>query len=169
MSNLNLLPNPIKKQTIARIRYIQMADGAILLFLTVVLTAIALFGAQVILNNKKHKLEIINNNNLESQKIIQVNDLISNVAVIQKKYVKWSKLLKQFFILVPSGITIQHVNFNSDQKEISIDGHAETRDKFLKFKKALEESNLIKKVNSPISNLLHQVDFNFTLTAKLNK
>ena len=169
MSNLNLLPKTIKKQIILKIRYIQITDNAILLSLVITFIAISLFSAQLILNNKTRKLKIIDNTSTESQKIAQINKSISSVITVQKNYVKWSSLLKQFFELIPPGVKMQTINFDNQNKIIKLNGHAENRDDFLQLKKALEDSSLIKKVESPISNLLHQTDFNFTLTAKLNR
>ncbi len=167
MTNLNLLPNATKRQIIKTIHYIQIVNNIIFLAIILTVISIILFANKSYLNFKMNKLSNITAVSEENKKISSINNTIQQINLVQQDYVKWSKILVDFFNLIPAGNQIQSLTFDKNKKILLLNGHANNRKAFLKLKNNLENFDLITKINSPISNLLHQTDFNFTLSAEL--
>ncbi len=167
MTNLNLLQNNTKKQITRTIYYIQIVNNIIFLSIILTIISIILFANKSYLNFKISNLAKITTASEENKKITDINNTMHQVNVVQQDYVKWSRILINFFELIPDDIKIQSLTFDKNKKTMSLSGHANNRSSFLKLKNNLDDSNLITKINSPISNLLHQADFNFNLSAEL--
>ncbi len=82
-----------------------------------------------------------------------------------------SSIEEQILKLRPSAISIRTISYDSASKtnpeRISIKGRAKSRSELLRFQKNLESSGLFKKVHSPISNLLQEIDLGFSLILDL--
>jgi Tfp pilus assembly protein PilN len=165
--NLNLLRKSTKAEIAATIKYIKIANHIILLLIILSAATIILFLSQKSLIEKTKELNEITTPPEQKTIIAQINKNIGQLAQVQKDYIKWSRVLKNFFELTPPGIKLQSVRFDKENNIIYISGNAEKRDNFLKYKENLERADMIDKINSPISNLLHRTSFNFNLTAEL--
>jgi len=168
MIELNLLPRAIKKQIIKKTRYVAMVNNAL------ILTAIFLIASALMLASQKyiaHELKMISENNGQMTQpggIGEINNLMSEASAVQKDFVKWSGILNNFLALLPAGNTIQSINLDRAQGTMTMNGWAKTRDDFLQLKANLENSPMLSEIESPISNLLHRADVDFTMRAKLN-
>jgi len=167
MTELNLLQNSAKRQLETTTCYIQVINGVVFLSIILTVISIILFASKSYLNFKTSQLTETAITSTENQSITKINNVIYQVDVIQRDYIKWSRVLINFFNLIPENNQIKNLSFNKADKLMTLSGHADSRDAFLELKNNLENSDLITEVDSPISNLLHQDDFNFSLSAKL--
>lgn len=82
-----------------------------------------------------------------------------------------SSYLLKIVELEPAGVSLNTFNFsrnkNKGTAEFSLAGTAEERGDLLTFVKKLEASRNFSKVNSPVSNLLAERNFNFSLILEL--
>ncbi len=73
--------------------------------------------------------------------------------------------------LRPVQISVREISYERASKtnpeRVTLKGRAQTRSELLRFQKNLESSGLFKKVHSPISNLLQEVDLGFSLVLDL--
>ena len=68
-----------------------------------------------------------------------------------------------------SGISYTHFTYSILEDKISIRGKAIRREEFVKFLEILEDEPIVAKVNSPVTNLLHEINFDFTISVELTK
>ena len=168
MIELNLLPRAIKKQITKKTQYVAMVNNAL------ILTAIFLIVSGLMLASQKYmayEVNMVNKNNEQMTQpsgIEEINNLMSEASTVQKDFVKWSKILNNFLALLPAGNTIQSINLDRGQAIMTMSGRAKTRNDFLQLKANLENSQILSGIESPISNLLHRTDVDFTIQAKLN-
>lgn len=82
-----------------------------------------------------------------------------------------SSFLIKIVELKPAGVSLSSFNFGKDNDkktdEFSLQGMAKNREDFLAFVKKLEDSQNFSKVVSPVSNLLAERNFNFSLILEL--
>jgi len=136
--------------------------------LSIIVAAGLLFGGQTYLNYRVEKLEKIDAATTYDNEISRINRQINQVELIQKDYVKWSRVLTNLLSIIPEGNTIGGLRLDQKNKKMVIYGNSKTRDDFLKIKDALEKSDLIADLESPISNILSQKNISFSLEATLN-
>ncbi len=165
--NLNLLNKSTKAEIAATIKYIKIANRIILFFIIISITTLILFIGQQYLTRKNEQLNKITVPIKQKTEITKINENINQLIQIQKDYIKWSRVLKNFFELTPPGIKLQTVQFDRENGIIQINGFAKTRKAFLEYKDKLKDSDMTGKINSPIANLLHRKNFNFNLSAEL--
>lgn len=70
-----------------------------------------------------------------------------------------SKILSQ----APVGVSVTLITYDPSKNSTTIAGLADTREALLKFIDLLKKSPEIKNVSSPVSNLIQQVNVNFSL------
>ncbi len=165
--NLNLLNKKERKEIISTIKYIKLINSLIFILVILTIMSLILLGTKKYINNKISGLEQMGHQQNQSEEINLINQKIKQLKNIQKDYIKWSRLLKNFFELTPGGIKLTSVDFDKEQNKIYINGHATTRQSFLEYKRNLQNADMIKNIDSPITNLLHEADFNFKLTGEL--
>lgn len=75
--------------------------------------------------------------------------------------------------LKTSGITIKSFSFTSESKtrafSVAINGQATSRSQLVEFIEQLKKDPMIKKVNAPVSNLIKDINNNFSLTFTINR
>jgi len=168
MIELNLLPRAIKKQIAKRTQYVAMINNALILTTVFLIVSAMMLASQQYV---AYEAKIASENNEQMtgpDGIEEINNLMSEVSAVQKDFVKWSRILNDFLALLPTGNTIQSINLDKEQGTMTMSGWAKTRDDFLQLKTNLENSQMLSGTESPISNLLHRTDVDFTIRAKLN-
>jgi len=166
--DLNLMNHSKKKEIARDIRMILVINNLGIVVLAIIVAAALLFAGQFYLNYKVNQLERVDAATTYDNEITRINKKINQVELIQKDYVKWSRVLTNLLTIIPGGNTINGLRLDAGNNKLVIYGEAGTRDDFLKLKEALEGSDLISNLDSPISNILHQQDIKFTLEATLN-
>jgi Tfp pilus assembly protein PilN len=166
MINLNLLPRETKRELNKNIQSIELANNIILLTITVFLVVVLLVVANNYLGYKMSKINVAVEAGSEEKEINALNSQMSQLEVIQRDYVKWSRVLKNLFKLIPEGNTLEKVFLDKDSGQIEITGFSEQRQNFLALKESLEKSDLFSEIQSPITNILKRDAINFSLKAK---
>ena len=168
MINLNLLPFSTKRQIAKNIHWIRLTNNFVLIAGVLLVLSILLAAGQKYLDYQTKRIEQINTGNQEEAQVQMINNKMEEVEVVQRDYVKWSRVISNFLQLIPNGNSLHNLQFDKEGQTIFITGLAQTRDDFLNLQTKLEESDLITKIKFPISNLLYQTNINFTLEGQLN-
>lgn len=188
MIKLNLLP-PEEKNQISQKKTISLTIKAGLSFLGVLLTFFVFL--LLIWNFSNSEVKIIQQDLAETQnafeqaslnqlqkQIKEINQDIATVYNLQKEQLYFSLVLKEISQLTPSQITLENITISKNEpaaksKEepfyaLKISGLAPHRNDLLNYQTTLEENNLLFELQSPLSNLLTQVNVSFVLEAKIN-
>jgi Tfp pilus assembly protein PilN len=168
MIRLNLLPNSTKRQIAKDIRQIGLINNTIVITIVLVLISIAMLASQRYLSYKTESINQVEEASSQELSVSQINRTIAEVRVMQQDYVKWSRIIQNFLVLIPENNKLHGLKFDKTNRKLYIQGLATTREAFLDLEENLEASDLVIDLKSPISNLLHQVDINFNLEATLN-
>ncbi|MDZ7799121.1 MAG: hypothetical protein U5L76_06005 [Patescibacteria group bacterium] len=177
MIKLNLLSNQKKKELkeYKILNTFRIASYLVIVFL--VLIIMSLYGVSYYLSNQVKEISDKNeaSQNRQSQEgnisysktISEINSDIQDIKKIQSDYIIFSDYLKDYTKIIPSDLKLTNLSVNNETNLIQIKGLAPTREVFLQFKTNLENSNLIKEIDSPISNLIKKVNVDFTISGKM--
>ena len=168
MIRLNLLPKTTKRQITKDIRQIGLINNAIVITIVLVLISAGMLASQRYLSYKTELINQVEEASSEELSVTQINKTITEVRVMQQDYVKWSRIIQNFLALIPEDNKLHGLRFDKANKKLYIQGLSTTREAFLDLEENLRASDLIVDLKSPISNLLHQTDINFSLEATLN-
>ena len=181
---VNFLPQEYKNELrFERIRRLVIVAG-LALFLIIAANMILLsplwflFKAQE--KESLRELEAIK----QSQTFLRLTDIEAEITTLNTDVREFEAQEKKLFELVPfiksvldrrpRGISISSMSYTAvdpnkrSKAQLVISGRAKNRELLLSFTKASEADNLFKKVHSPISNLLKEADFDYSLTFDLN-
>ncbi len=173
MLALNLIDPNIKKE-ILKEKIISLIKDVLflLLFITLINGLFLEISNHYLIKNfeeiKKQKEAIQIQNQPFNQDVSIINQKLKNINIIQNEYTKWSSFLVALNKNIPAGIVLSQFSFDKKNNFLELNGTAATRDDFLIFKKQLEESNLVKNLKSPLTNLLYQNNVKFNLNGEIN-
>lgn len=173
MLALNLI-NPNIKKEILKEKIISLIRDVLflLLFITLINGLFLELSNHYLVENfreiKKQKEAIQIQNQPFNQDVSTINQKLKNISTIQNEYTKWSDFLVALNKNIPAGIVLNQFSFDKKNNFLELNGTAATRDDFLILKKQLEESNLIKNIKSPLTNLLYQTNVKFNLNGEIN-
>ena len=178
---LNLLP-PEEKVMVGRERLRRFVIvfgviGGAVLFLGVTL----MFPSYISLAFRRLDLTRELNLSRKAPLLSEVDQIENSIRDFNKKLLLYEKgagasnpvssIEEQVLKLRPRAVSVRTVSYESASKtnpeRISVKGRAQTRSELLRFQKNLESSGLFKKVHSPISNLLREIDLEFSLVLDL--
>jgi|GEM_PF-5477395 len=77
----------------------------------------------------------------------------------------WPLMLSTIDHAAPGGVTFRSLNLSLASHQLTLNGHADTRDTLISFQQALSALPSLSKVNSPITNLLKHDNIDFSMTA----
>jgi len=105
-----------------------------------------------------------------SAAVLEIKKLNSRLDFVEKisKAKRLNPVFKNIFDKKNSGVKITYFSYEKGDKadgedKISLSGEAETRDEFIIFENRLKKELGDGKVFSPVSNLINEKDFNFSL------
>lgn len=106
----------------------------------------------------------------------QIQNFNSKILVLENSFSKnisISEIFEKIISMSPARLTLDGLAFRrtslSDPGRIILNGRAPAREELLNFVKALEESKLFKKIDSPVSNLLKRTEIQFSLELTLGQ
>ena len=174
MITLNLITYKIKKELTREKIFSIVNDILLIILFTVIVNGIFIFISHKILADNFEKIQkqrdlISIANQPFNLEVTEINNRMQKIKNIQDEYTKWSDILAEINNLIPSGIKIDQMQFNSLTNTFNISGKALLRADFLILKENLEKSKLFTEITSPLSNLLRDQDVQFSLDGKLNK
>ena len=174
MNFINLVPENQKK-ILNRERMFLLLHGIIgMIVVVIAFNAIMLTGARFILinhyNNLKNDSALVNTELINLQNdIIEINKKINDAQKIQTSFVKFSDLSSSINKLAPKGIIVEFMHIDAKDNNLRINGISKNRELLLVLKDNLENSGFVKKLESPLSNLLEKENIEFRFSADLNK
>ncbi len=179
---INLLP-PEDKRAIKREilrRYINVAGLAlaILVCVEIAFSLVFLFLVVSFSDNLNDQLEttknVANSKNLEEleSKVGGINDLLLSMRVGSDSIENVSENIKKILDVLPQSVRLESFSFSPD--EILLRGHADARNDLIDFADTLEKIDCLgvkcfSKTTLPVSNLLEDKDFDFSLSIDVNQ
>lgn len=98
-------------------------------------------------------------------KVKAVNDLISDYKNLADSSPKWSKVIKAFAPLPPSGVLVSNLVVDATQKSVTITGFSPTRQLVIQlYNNILDDPADFYKVNYPLENIAEPTNINFHFT-----
>jgi Tfp pilus assembly protein PilN len=174
MSYLNLIPESQKKRLKKERLFFLVHSIVGLLVVVMAISAISLTTARFILID--HFTQLRDDTSLLDPKLLRlqtnigaINTQIKDAAIIQESFIKWSDLLSELTRAVPRGITINFMNVNVESNSFRLTGIATGRAALLELKEALEASESIAVLESPLSNFLEKEDIEFRFSGTLKE
>jgi Tfp pilus assembly protein PilN len=173
---INLLP-PERQKEIKNLRYIGIVlkIGTMALFALVVLASFSYACLYFIsVEEKSVEEELVRFKQARSYQETQVaqdslreyNKIASKVKSGLKKQKEYWNIIYEINSKVPADVVLTNFGVSADGM-IVLKGLAYTRADFLAFKDGLENSELLKNLESPISNLVMEKDVSFEFTAEI--
>lgn len=178
MIKLNLL-SPAEKKDLRIIefnRLIFSLTGWLLIILVIfsIFLASAFLSLSILLKEQTNLITIRENepqmqNLLEiEEKIKRTNQVIKQIDSKQQQMVLWTPLLEGLTKIVPTGVCLTTLSYQSNSDQIILNGWADRRESLLHFQKSLEESSFFTEVETPLANLVKEKDIDFSFTLHLN-
>lgn len=103
-----------------------------------------------------------------NQEIQKVNKQLNNISEAQNSFFAWTPYLADTLKNLPTGISLNGLNFNKDNKNLIIQGLAKTRADLLTLKDNLAKLLWVKKLDLPASTLTAKENINFIIKVELN-
>ncbi|EKD49404.1 MAG: hypothetical protein ACD_63C00157G0004 [uncultured bacterium] len=190
--NTNLLPD-YEKKILQLEKNFKIAIWSLVFAILGVLTIGGfLYGVKIIvnenLNGLEKQIEILHGKESESEegqirtRIQHFNEDLNFLEKITKEHPEWTNVIAKIIQLTPDEIRLKTLEASTKNIEdargkkgeeikkdsLKITGTAKTRDHLLNFQKSLESSDLIKKVEAPLSNIIKKEEVEFEITIEVN-
>jgi hypothetical protein len=174
MITLNLATTKIKKKIFKEILFSLIKDVVLLILFAVLINATFIFISHEMLNKdferiKSQKNLIQMHNQPFNIEVTAINSRMKKINQIQEEYTKWSEKIIEVNRLIPDNIKVSSIDFDKNTNKFLITGTAKYRQNFINLKENLESSDIVVNISSPLSNLLHQEDLDFSLTGDLKQ
>ncbi|OGI73385.1 hypothetical protein A2737_00435 [Candidatus Nomurabacteria bacterium RIFCSPHIGHO2_01_FULL_41_71] len=175
---INLIPNEEKKFMIKDFYYRLVAVFFFSLSLVIFFASVAILPAYLFSSVKKNeisaklKIEMAEPTSLSDQEtFLAVDALDTKLSLIEKaekdKFLVSERIINKLLVKKISGIKITKIFFEENSallKNVNVRGSAESREKLLLFRRALEEDATFQKIDLPISNFVKGSDIQFYLS-----
>jgi Tfp pilus assembly protein PilN len=122
---------------------------------------------KISVDQREEELKNSQNQKLETE-INNYNQVLMQLESFYKNNFNLSDNLEKISTVLPEGVYLKSLNFNLENKKISISGFSPTREKLLELKGNLEKTNDFKNINFPPSSWIEAVNVNFTADFKIN-
>lgn len=174
---INLIPNKEKKKKVKDFYFRLLVMFFAVLGFSILIASVSILPAYFLSLAKKNlvnaKLEIQKNEPVPppSQETLDtIKNLNNKLSLVEKnksnRYIISQKIINEIMLEKMPDIKITRINYQNDTikgKTISLNGTAESRERLLLFRKALEDNVLFKKVDLPISNFVKGSNIRFYL------
>lgn len=169
---LNLLPEPIKKKIQSRLHFRFFLWQLFLVFSLEISYLIILLSIYFTLNYQLETLQKTGEQqnvayteqktlDVYQQKFKEMNATLEEVGRIEQQHLSFARILVLLDRIVPERVALEHLK--TKEYTVILSGQAVTRDDLLAFDARLKESECIKNVNIPISNLFSQDNVEFQI------
>lgn len=166
MITLNLIPPEQKKLLKVKRLFLLLRNlsGLILFFTIIIAIILTLINYSLTLSSE---LSQLNQKNLtfDEKGIKEINSKLKNINDIQTQHLYWPTTLRSIIEMIPTGVELKNLEIDSTQL-VKIEGVARTRNDYLNMLTALNNSEKIKDLESPLENLYSKENINFNLTLK---
>lgn len=170
---INLMP-PEKKKLINHIYLVLYSRFLIeIILLYGLIVAISLVAAnQILLSNlspiKARTTDIEPVYSQINKEIQKVNKDLKNIDEAQNSFFTWTPYLAETLKTLPTGIFLNGLDFNKENKNLIVQGVAKTRADLLILKDNLTKLPWVKKLDLPASTLTAKENINFIINIEMN-
>jgi hypothetical protein len=175
---INLIPNEEKKKKVKDFYFRLMVVFLMLLGFAVTIGCVAMFPAYFFSSIKKNlfetKLETEKKETialLNQETVDAIADIKTKLGLVEQisnnRYIVSEEVINKILLKKMSDIKITGIAYDNSPdkgKSIILAGSAESRERLLLFKKALENDGAFKQVNLPISNFVKGTNISFSMT-----
>lgn len=168
---LNLLSEAKKTEILKKKRF-----QLIVLHECIYISMIIIYGMILVSLYYVHTLQIknqkvVNELSLEGEKVkeiteaqqefIRTNKDLDSLLRLQQEHTIWSEMLVQMQKALPDGVYVEKIATN--ERKISLNGRAKTRDILLKFQDNLNNTECFENAKVPLADLFTQENVSFQL------
>ncbi|MFH0818698.1 MAG: PilN domain-containing protein [Patescibacteria group bacterium] len=173
---LNILPPTIKKEVTFKRQYkIALKVFYIFIFILII-PAVLYIGNYIffsaILNDMdtQNLIPVEQQQNVDNKKqeIINFNQMLKKAEQIQTEHINPVILITELSKLIPSGITVNRMEFSIDKKSVVIAGIATDRDQLSILQDQLSNSEIFTNFKYPISTWSEKENIKFEYTGQIN-
>lgn len=104
---------------------------------------------------------------LYQQKFKDTNASLDVIGKIEQNHFSFVQIFSLLEKLLPEGVAVDHLT--TKNYTVMLSGRAATRDDMLTFESRLKESDCIKNVNVPLTNLFSQENIDFQIDFEMQK
>ena len=177
LNMINLIPIEEKKE-IKKDFYYRFLTALVTFFCIAVFISLIMMVPSYLVSLEKKNLTVQRLNTqknelipeIDQKALVSIKDLDTKLALIENarknKFIFSEKVINEISSKKLTGIKINSFFYQNDfieGKKISITGVAQDREQLLLFRQALEEDDLFKNVDLPISNFVKGSDIEFNL------
>ena len=171
-SRLNLL-SPEKRQHLKNMVFFQFIKGILEILLIIACAAgIVLLGARTILENYfsglTSTIAFIQSQHVKTNREVRdINTVINNLDNIQKEFRPITPLIPDIAGAAPTGVVLNAMQINPENKTIFLGGEANTRDNLLRMEENIKKISWIQSTDLPLSQLTKKDKIQFSLSATM--
>jgi Tfp pilus assembly protein PilN len=103
-----------------------------------------------------------------NKEIQKVNKDLKNIDEAQNSFFAWTPFLIETLKNLPTGIFLNGIDFNKENKNLIVQGMAKTRADLLILKDNLTKLQWVKKIDLPSSTLTAKENINFIIDIEMN-
>jgi len=103
----------------------------------------------------------------EQEKINKLNRAVNTQAALIKEQLQWTPLLEKLLAVTPPGVDFVTLTGDSEEMTLTINGQAQTRQQLIDFQDALEDMDITKELDAPLSNIIERESVPFDITILL--
>ena len=143
-----------------------------IILIIICFTGIILVGIEDILQNYFNDLSgtiaLTQSQHIKTDRVVkEINESLVQLEKIQKEYGSLTNMLPPLINPLPTKINLDSLELDLANKRFNATGIAATRSSLLEYKQALEKTNLIQKIELPLSQLTKKENLPFSLNAEL--
>ncbi|HMB65433.1 MAG TPA: PilN domain-containing protein [Patescibacteria group bacterium] len=169
---LNLLPSEFSQELKFKNLFRLLVRAGTFLVVAAMVIAASFFIANKILRNF---YEVVNNTNFLMQtqiknpiEVREVNVKIKEAGRIRNNSFAWLRALEIVSQNLPRNVYVESLELNKEEKKVTIDGVALTRESLVYLKENLENSDNFSELKFPLENILKKKDIHFEVEARIN-
>ena len=143
-----------------------------IILIIICFTGIILVGIEDILQNYFNDLSgtiaLTQSQHIKTDRVVkEINQSLIQLEKIQKEYSSLTGTLTPLINSLPNDINLDSIELDLTKRRFNATGIATTRNDLLNYKQALETTNLVQKIELPLSQLTKKENLPFSLNAEL--
>ncbi|MFH1744952.1 MAG: hypothetical protein ABH881_02165 [bacterium] len=172
MLSLNIISKKLKRDIGLRAIYKSLVNIFSLIIISLLIYGLILVVSKSFLSNYYDDSmgefkNVASDTENYDKKIKDINELVSEVELLQSKTTTWSYLIKYISDNIGTGMIINEISANKNNGSLIITGVAKTREDLFRLKDFINDSKYFGTVELPIETLLKKEDINFNINIKI--
>lgn len=103
----------------------------------------------------------------KQEKINNLNRAVNTQSSLIEKQIQWTPLLEKLLAVTPTGVNFLNLTGDSEEMTLTINGQAQTRQQLINFQDSLENLDITKELDAPLSNIIERESVPFEINITL--